>query len=173
MAIAPFDEENVTRPLTIQHASSRGSRSSDRCVVVKSPRQMMPRRFPLPVLGSWANVVVMAGRPSDDTDLPDGIVEAPAPPDGSSRHVASRLARGTSAVPSLARIGRGTGPMTAMSASGDDAAPDAELPDVPTDDVIAAADLAADQLDAKMLAIGIEWFDISYFRPGQALAIRN
>ena len=41
----------------------------------------------------------------------------------------------------------------------------------PTDTGDAADALAA--FDAHMLALGAEWFGISAFRPGQALAIRN
>src|SRR5215510_6788881 len=111
----------------------------------------------------------MAGRASDETDLPDGVVEAPQAPEGATRH-RNRLATGTASVPSLPAIGRGTGPMPTVRDP--DITEESGAAEVP-DEEIALADLAADQLDARMLALGHEWFDIEAFRPGQALAIRN
>jgi ATP-dependent DNA helicase RecQ len=110
----------------------------------------------------------MAGRTSDDTDLPDGVVETPAAPEGPSRH--RRISDGVS----MRSLGRGTGPMTAVPPREVELDADGTPVEVPAVDMdIELAALDADQLDARMLELGREWFDIQYFRPGQALAIRN
>jgi ATP-dependent DNA helicase RecQ len=106
----------------------------------------------------------MAGRATDGTDLPggssaepgDGVVDGPAAPDGPRRHVraSARLATGTGAIAAV-----GTGALPILS----DARPAADTWD----------DLDPAQIDAHMLALGREWFEIETFRPGQALAIRN
>jgi len=95
----------------------------------------------------------MAGRATDDTDLPggpsggaaDGVVDGPAAPDGPRRHVRAS-----------SRLATGTGEVTAVVAGSG-----------------AWDDLEPAQIDAHMLAVGREWFEIEAFRPGQALAIRN
>jgi ATP-dependent DNA helicase RecQ len=124
----------------------------------------------------------MAGRASDETDLPDGVVEAPVAGEGENRHRA-RLAAGTdklplfrdaAAAPAAAappEIGSGTGEIPLVR-DPDGSEPELPLPETDEED-IALADLDAEKLDERMLALGVEWFDIESFRPGQALAIRN
>lgn len=77
------------------------------------------------------------------------------------------MATGTSQMPAVQPIGRGTGEVEALRAD----EPTGEV--LVEEEVIELADLDVEKLDAHMLEVGRDRFDIEAFRPGQALAIRN
>src|SRR5262245_7897713 len=143
----------------------------------------------------------MAGRAVDGKELPDGVVAEPASEEvpvahrvgaAGARAVAQRrLAAGTGPLAAIrdgeersrSLIGRDvvdeaddTDGVLAMEAADDGVAADAgdngEVADVA--DVEDDLDVTTpDVVDARMLALGAEWFGIEAFRPGQALAVRN
>jgi ATP-dependent DNA helicase RecQ len=68
-------------------------------------------------------------------------------------------------------MARGTGPIRALEPNGED--DNDVVLELDGDADADAASETAEQIDARMLALGAQWFDIEHFRPGQALAIRN